>query len=315
MRKPHTGYVDAPRHGSGGCCWRIPMPCRVGGGPLPRRLWCSAAQITPRTPQTRRPSDKWRGKAAPTRQSATMRAAEHDHPRGKAAPEPTPPTTRPETPIRARLRDRLHTLVDDALASARIPPSLTVRSDTGDGLWLLADAQVPTMRLLHPLATSLATSLASGLGSDNRRAAAAAGRRSRPPRRAGRLPRRRPGAGGLRRGQLRPVDLREATKLLQLLIGGQVTGRHRESASDQAPSKHRQATRPPTDTPEPDDQHRGQALIVVSYAASYGLAWRGGRLRMTDRLASEASGSFDYRRHLKQFVIATDPPHERGSHR
>ncbi len=290
---------------------------------LPRGWWSFAAPIVVlcRADHSTNPPNQ-----APERQVARQsctHAAEHDpcarqstitH-AARQPPEPTPPTIRPETPIRARLRDRLHTLVDDALASARIPPSLTVRSDTGDGLWLLADAQVPTMRLLHPLATSLATSLASGLGSDNRRAAAAAGRRSRPPRRAGRLPRRRPGAGGLRRGQLRPVDLREATKLLQLLIGGQVTGRHRESASDQAPSKHRQATRPPTDTPEPDDQHRGQALIVVSYAASYGLAWRGGRLRMTDRLASEASGSFDYRRHLKQFVIAIDPPHERGSHR
>src|SRR6266540_2207848 len=234
MRKPHTGYVDAPRHGSGGCCWRIPMRCRVGGGPLPRRLWCSAAQITPRTPKPGARATSGAAEHDPcARQSTITHAA-------RQPPEPTPPTIRPETPIRARLRDRLHTLVDDALASARIPPSLTVRSDTGDGLWLLADAQVPTMRLLHPLATSLATSLASGLGSDNRRAAAAAGRRSRLPRRAGRLPRRRPGAGGLRRGQLRPVDLREATKLLQLLIGGQVTGRHRESASDQAPSKHRQ---------------------------------------------------------------------------
>ncbi len=72
-------------------------------------------------------------------------------------------------PTRARLRDRLHTLVDEALASARIPPSLTIRSDTGDGLWLLADTQVPTTRLLHPLATSLA----SGLAADNRRAPAA----------------------------------------------------------------------------------------------------------------------------------------------
>ena len=72
-------------------------------------------------------------------------------------------------PTGARLRDRLHTLVDDALASARIASSLTVRSDTGDGLWLLAGAQVPTTRLLHPLATSLA----SGLAADNRRAPAA----------------------------------------------------------------------------------------------------------------------------------------------
>ena len=78
-------------------------------------------------------------------------------------------------PIRARLRDRLHTLVDDALAHAEIDPALTVRSDTGDGLWLLADAQVPTTRLLHPLATTLA----SGLAADNRRMPAGEGMRLR----------------------------------------------------------------------------------------------------------------------------------------
>jgi hypothetical protein len=78
-------------------------------------------------------------------------------------------------PIRARLRDRLHTLVDDALARAEIDPALTVRSDTGDGLWLLADAQVPTTRLLHPLATRLA----SGLAADNRRMPAGEGMRLR----------------------------------------------------------------------------------------------------------------------------------------
>jgi NB-ARC domain len=78
-------------------------------------------------------------------------------------------------PIRARLRDRLHTLVDDALAHAEIDPALTVRSDTGDGLWLLADAQVPTTRLLHPLATRLA----SGLAADNRRMPAGEGMRLR----------------------------------------------------------------------------------------------------------------------------------------
>jgi hypothetical protein len=72
--------------------------------------------------------------------------------------------SRPEwtDPVRARLRGRLHTLVDDALASARIAPSLTIRSDTGDGVWLLAGAEIPTTRLLHPLATSLASGLAAG---------------------------------------------------------------------------------------------------------------------------------------------------------
>ena len=72
-------------------------------------------------------------------------------------------------PTRARLRDRLHTLVDHALASADIPPPLTIRSDTGDGLWLLGGAQVSTARLLHPLASSLA----SGLADDNQHAPAA----------------------------------------------------------------------------------------------------------------------------------------------
>jgi len=73
--------------------------------------------------------------------------------------------SRPEwtDPIRARLRSRIHRLVDDALARAQIDPTSTARSDTGDGLWLLAGAQVPTTRLLHPLATSLA----SGLVDDN----------------------------------------------------------------------------------------------------------------------------------------------------
>ncbi len=53
----------------------------------------------------------------------------------------------------------------DALARAQIDPTSTARSDTGDGLWLLVGAQVPTTRLLlHPLATGLA----SGLVADNR---------------------------------------------------------------------------------------------------------------------------------------------------
>src|SRR6266542_6417061 len=53
----------------------VVVRCRAGWGALPRQ--CSfAAQIAPPTPQTRRPSDTLRGKAAPTRQSTTMRAAE-----------------------------------------------------------------------------------------------------------------------------------------------------------------------------------------------------------------------------------------------
>ncbi len=44
--------------------WAVVL-CRAGGRALPRQC-SSAAQIAPPTPQTRRPSDKWRGKAAPT---------------------------------------------------------------------------------------------------------------------------------------------------------------------------------------------------------------------------------------------------------
>jgi DNA-binding SARP family transcriptional activator/Flp pilus assembly protein TadD len=74
--------------------------------------------------------------------------------------------SRPEwtDPIRARLRGRLHPLVDRALTDAQIPSSLTVRNDTGDGLWLVVQPEVSTARLLHPLASSLA----NGLADDNR---------------------------------------------------------------------------------------------------------------------------------------------------
>jgi hypothetical protein len=71
-------------------------------------------------------------------------------------------------PIRARLRGRLHGLVDDALAQAQVSLSLTVRSDTGDGLLLLVHAGVSTTRLLHPLVTSFV----SGLVDDNQHALA-----------------------------------------------------------------------------------------------------------------------------------------------
>lgn len=72
-------------------------------------------------------------------------------------------------PIRISLRSRLRRLVEQALAQAEIDLSLTDRNDTGDGLLLLVDAQVPTTRLLHPLVTALA----SGLADDNRRVASA----------------------------------------------------------------------------------------------------------------------------------------------
>ena len=58
-------------------------------------------------------------------------------------------------PMRARLRERLYRLVDEALVRAGIDPALTRRSDRGDGLWLLVAADVSSARLLHPLVTSL----------------------------------------------------------------------------------------------------------------------------------------------------------------
>ncbi len=64
-------------------------------------------------------------------------------------------------PVRKRLRGRLHRLVDDALTRAEIDPSLTARSDTGDGLWLLVGPEVSTARLLHPLATGLTSDAAT----------------------------------------------------------------------------------------------------------------------------------------------------------
>src|SRR6266536_2249312 len=78
---------------------------------------------------------------------------------------------RPEwtDPTRARLRARLHRLVDRAIAVAEIALSSTVRTDTGDGLWLLVSSEVSTARLLHPLVSRLA----SGLAGDNQQVPAA----------------------------------------------------------------------------------------------------------------------------------------------
>ncbi len=78
---------------------------------------------------------------------------------------------RPEwtDPTRARLRARLHRLVDQAIAVAEIALSSTVRTDTGDGLWLLVSSEVSTARLLHPLVSRLA----SGLAGDNQQVPAA----------------------------------------------------------------------------------------------------------------------------------------------
>jgi hypothetical protein len=69
-------------------------------------------------------------------------------------------------PVRARLRARLHRLLDLALDAAAIPPSRASRSDTGDGALLLVGAEVPTTRLLHPAVGVLADRLAM----DNRAA-------------------------------------------------------------------------------------------------------------------------------------------------
>jgi tetratricopeptide (TPR) repeat protein len=63
-------------------------------------------------------------------------------------------------PIRVRLRARLHQLLEHALSHAGVDPSQTHRSDTGDGVLLLAAAGVPTTRLLHPLVTAFAEQLA-----------------------------------------------------------------------------------------------------------------------------------------------------------
>lgn len=62
--------------------------------------------------------------------------------------------------VRARLRRRLYRLVDDACVRTGISLSLATHDDTGDGLLLLIHSDVPTVRLVHPLATRLATGLA-----------------------------------------------------------------------------------------------------------------------------------------------------------
>lgn len=63
-------------------------------------------------------------------------------------------------PIRARLRARLHRLLDDAFAQAGITWSQIHQQDTGDGVLLLVAGEVPATRLLYPLGTVLADRLA-----------------------------------------------------------------------------------------------------------------------------------------------------------
>ncbi len=63
-------------------------------------------------------------------------------------------------PIRVRARERLHRLLDDALAEAAIDPRQTDRADTGDGV-LLVTAEVPITRLAHSLPRVLTERLAA----------------------------------------------------------------------------------------------------------------------------------------------------------
>src|SRR6266516_3102333 len=70
--------------------------------------------------------------------------------------------TRWTDPIRRRLRERLYELVDHALADAELTTAQATRSDRGDGLWLLVAPEVSTARLLHPLASRLASGVAQG---------------------------------------------------------------------------------------------------------------------------------------------------------
>ncbi len=78
--------------------------------------------------------------------------------------------SRPEwsDPVRLQLRARLYHLVERALAHARIAPEQVTRTDSGDGMWLIVTAQVPAIRLLHPLVATLAGFLAA----DNQRSPA-----------------------------------------------------------------------------------------------------------------------------------------------
>ena len=63
-------------------------------------------------------------------------------------------------PHRARLRTRLHALLDHALRAAEIPPEqVAARSDLGDGILVLFDPAVPAATLLHPLLSTLTTKL------------------------------------------------------------------------------------------------------------------------------------------------------------
>lgn len=71
-------------------------------------------------------------------------------------------------PVRVRVRERLHRLLDSALSLAGIDQAATGRHDTGDGMLLLVDASVPMVQVLGPLLTLLA----AGLAADNRQAPA-----------------------------------------------------------------------------------------------------------------------------------------------
>jgi hypothetical protein len=69
-------------------------------------------------------------------------------------------------PDRARLRARLHEVLDRALWTAGVEPTLVERSDHGDCVLVLVDPAVSVARLLHPLLPRLA----ADLGRRNRKA-------------------------------------------------------------------------------------------------------------------------------------------------
>ncbi len=71
--------------------------------------------------------------------------------------------SRPErtNPIRARLRDSLYLLLDQAIGSLGIAPDqYEPPTDQGDGALVLFHPEVPKNRLLHPLIANLAEGLA-----------------------------------------------------------------------------------------------------------------------------------------------------------
>ena len=112
-------------------------------------------------------------------------------------------------PLRARLRERLHRVLDEALAQAGIDPSLTARGDTADGLWMLAAAELPTARLLDPLAAELV----GGLERENVRAPAGGRMRLRLAVHAGEIiagPHGGPGAGLVQVGRLLSAEATHA---------------------------------------------------------------------------------------------------------